>query len=53
LYGKPDAARQLGSGLSDLEIGLRGLPRSLTVRPGTIVLQELMGMPDVKTQWRG
>jgi len=40
-------------GRRDLEIGLRGLPRSLAVRPGTIVLQELMGMPDVKTQWRG
>jgi len=36
----------------DLEIGLRGLPRSLSARPGPIVLQELMGMPDVRTQWR-
>jgi len=64
LFADPDACDQAllargalqglaQGGRRDLEIGLRGLPRSLTVRPGTIVLQELMGMPDVKTQWRG
>ena len=37
----------------DLEIGLRGLPRSLAVRPGPIGLQVLMGMPDVMTRWQG
>jgi RimJ/RimL family protein N-acetyltransferase len=37
----------------DDEIRLRGLPRSLADRPGPIRLQELMGMPDVRTQWRG
>jgi L-amino acid N-acyltransferase YncA len=64
LFAEPDACDQallarvalqvLAQGARrDLEIGLRGLPRSLAVRPGTIVLQELMGMPDVRTQWRG
>ena len=37
----------------DDEIRLRGLPRSLADRPGPIRFQELMGMPDVRTQWRG
>lgn len=31
---------------------LRGLPRSLVARPGPIVAQILMGMPDPPTQWR-
>jgi len=37
----------------DDEIRLRGLPRSLADRPGPIRFQELMGMPDVRTQWMG
>ncbi len=37
----------------DDEIRLRGLPRSLADRPGPIRIQELMGMPDVRTQWLG
>ena len=37
----------------DDEIRLRGLPRSLAERPGPIRFQELMGMPDVRTQWVG
>jgi L-amino acid N-acyltransferase YncA len=37
----------------DDAIRLRGLPRSLAGRPGPIRLQELMGMPDVRTQWLG
>ena len=37
----------------DLEIGLRGLPRSLPVRPGPIRFQAVMGMPDVMTRWQG
>jgi hypothetical protein len=37
----------------DDEIELRGLPRSLAGRPGPIAFQVLMGMPDVRTQWRG
>jgi L-amino acid N-acyltransferase YncA len=35
------------------EVRLRGLPRSLAGRPGAIMLQELMGMPDIRTQWIG
>jgi RimJ/RimL family protein N-acetyltransferase len=35
----------------DDEIRLRGLPRSMGDRPGPIRFQELMGMPDVRTQW--
>jgi hypothetical protein len=37
----------------DDTIELRGLPRSLKGHPGPIGLQVLMGMPDVRTQWRG
>jgi len=37
----------------DDEIRLRGLPQSIRDRPGPIRLQELWGMPDVRTQWRG
>ncbi len=33
-------------------IELRGLPHSLGGRLGPVVFQVLMGMPDVKTQWR-
>lgn len=36
----------------DLEIRLRGIPRSLAARPGPIQFRVLMGMPDVGSQWR-
>ena len=36
----------------DATLELRGLPRSLVVRPGPIDVQILMGMPDPPTQWR-
>lgn len=41
----------LGAG-REATLELRGLPRSLAARPGPILAQILMGMPDPPTQWR-
>ena len=41
----------LGAG-REATLELRGLPRALAARPGAILAQILMGMPDPPTQWR-